>query len=334
MGRSVHRRPAFSLLELLVVIGIIAVLIGLLLPAVQAIRESAQATRCRNNLRQIALATLHYHDVQSAFPPARNMVPLDPNTPPPQGGFDELDSLTWLVRIMPYVEQTAAYQRFNINDYYGNQTPETRTQAVETYLCPARRGAGDAVCPTTHGEPVTLPCGCTFPGEIIPTGATSDYGGNHGDLSPGSSGLATDFYWGGRGTGVIITSRFHNFERVCDWSDRISFADVTDGSSATFLVGEMHIPASKLNTPPNNGPAYDGRRFFNSTRVGGPGVPIANGPFDDVFGMSPYAFGSWHKGVCHFAFADGHVSAIRNDISTALLERLCHRADGSVVPEM
>lgn len=326
-------RPALTLVELLVVIAIVAVLIGLLLPAVQVVRASAQATRCRNNLRQIALATLHFHDAQGSFPPARNTVRLDPNAPPIPGGFDELDSLSWLMRILPYIEQKPAYDQFNVDDYYSGQTFAARTQVIDTYLCPARRGREDAVCPTTIGPPITFPCGCSFPGQVIPSGATSDYGGNHGDLSPGSSGLPTDFYWGGRGTGIIISSVFVSLERKFEWVGHLRIADVADGLSSTLLVGEMHVLAGRVNSLPDNGPAYDGSRFFNMSRVGGPGVPIAKGPYDDVFGMGIYAFGSWHKNVCHFAFADGHVVPIRNGISTEALERLCNRADGFVAPE-
>jgi prepilin-type processing-associated H-X9-DG protein len=58
---------------------------------------------------------------------------------------------------------------------------------------------------------------------------------------------------------------------------------------------------------------------------------LGNGPDDEVFGMGLYAFGSWHPGVCHFAFADGRVSAVSSHLSTAVLARLCHRSDGEVV---
>jgi prepilin-type processing-associated H-X9-DG protein len=108
---------------------------------------------------------------------------------------------------------------------------------------------------------------------------------------------------------------------------------VTDGTAATFLVGELHVPRGKLAAVPDNGPAYDGSRFYNMSRVAGPGVPLAAGPDDDVFGMGLYAFGSWHPGVVNFAFTDGHVTAVRTAVSTEVLERLAHRADGRPVPD-
>src|SRR5690242_9478416 len=106
------RRPAFTLIELLVVIAIIAVLIGLLLPAVQKVREAAARTQCSNNLKQIGLALHSYHDANSQLPAGANIAynaPPDPATKrPPQCPGDCRGNSMWVV-IMPYIEQGNMY---------------------------------------------------------------------------------------------------------------------------------------------------------------------------------------------------------------------------------
>jgi prepilin-type N-terminal cleavage/methylation domain-containing protein len=326
----VSRRRGFTLIELLVVIAILGTLVGLLLPAVAKVREAAAATRCKNNLRQLALAATLFADEAGAYPPARIV-----ERP---AGFDPPDlrcggrHASWLVRVLPYLEQQAVFSRWDLGAPVDENPTRARLQPVPVFVCPSRRTMDEAVAPRVQGPPIRLPCGCSFPGQMVVGGAVGDYGGNHGDLSPGSAGLPTDFYWGGNGTGVIISSRARcDGDRPLGWIDRVRPQDVTDGLSSTILAGEMHVPAGRVSQVPENGPVFDGSRFYNSARVGGPGVPIAHGPFDDLGGMGVFAFGSWHAGGCHFAFGDGRVAAVRPSLSTQVLERLCHRADAGVV---
>jgi len=325
------------LIELLVAIAIVAVLIGLLLPAAQKVREAANRARCQNHLKQLALATIHFHDTDGAFPPGRveNAGTATVLPKPPPGGYTDgavlFGSPTWLVRILPHVEQQAAYTNWNLRRTFQEHPSLARDHVVPLFLCPSRRGAQFAIAPTTQIGGITLPCGCGFPGETVTGGATADYGGNIGDLSPGSSGLPTDFQNPGRGTGVIVTCRGR--DDSTDWLDKIRVANVSDGVSNTVLIGEMHVSRGRLNATPDNGAAYDGSRFNNSMRAGGIGAPLGAGPDDDVFGMGAFAFGSWHPGVCPFAFADGRVVNIRVSISSATLERLCNRADGLPIEE-
>jgi prepilin-type N-terminal cleavage/methylation domain-containing protein len=124
-----HTRRGFTLIELLVVIAIIGLLIAILLPAVQAAREAARMTQCRNNLKQIGLALHNYHDVNRTLP-----------TADPGGGSDADSSISMastFVALLPFMEQAANYQHYNFalpNTDPGNQA--VVSQQLSFYLCP------------------------------------------------------------------------------------------------------------------------------------------------------------------------------------------------------
>ena len=136
-----RRRRAFTLVELLVVIAIIGILIGMLLPAVQQVRESARRTACTNNLKQIGLATLMFHDTRSAFPPAR----LTP-------GFraedqDCLGCASWMVHLLPYIEQGNLYDLWDFSLSYEDLDEAAVGTPVEVFLCSNRHTMQNANAP-------------------------------------------------------------------------------------------------------------------------------------------------------------------------------------------
>lgn len=340
-SRLAVTRRAFTIIELLVVIAIVGILVSLLLPAVQSVREASRATQCKSHLHQISLATELFHDAFGAYPPARYQ-PRPGAAPATDCGGDQT---TWIARIMPFLEQSAAAARWDFSQPYANHPQAVREGTLAIYCCPSRRSPVDAVgnglLTATATTWITLPCGCrvavTAEDSAVVSGAVGDYGGNHGDLSPGSSGLPTDFYYGGNGTGVIISSRARcNGNLPLGWIDRIAHKDVTDGLSNTFLAGEMHVPIGKLGQSPEDAFIFNGDDVFNSARVGGPTVPIVSdrrstGNSFQSAGNSLVAWGSWHQGVCHFAMADGSVRAIATTLDTETLGELCNRGDGQVV---
>jgi prepilin-type processing-associated H-X9-DG protein len=322
-----RQRTGFMLVELLVVIAVIGILIAMLMPAVQQVREAARRADCLNRLRQIGIAAHNFHDTYGALPPAR-LFPKFDGAPPFHRGLDEP---SWLVRILPFVEQQNFFDQWDLSASYQAHPNEVTSTVVSTFICPTRRSLEDAKAPDQiEMKQITLPCGCGgwFQVEVV-GGATGDYGGNHGDLSPGSTGSPTDFYWGGNGTGVIISSQAVELPGgQLNWVDKIRFADVHDGTSQTALAGEMHVPGDKLNAIPYNGPIYNGQDLSAFARIGGPGVPLGNGPGD----VGPFilGFGSWHPGSCNFTYADGSTRVIANQIDTVTLGQVCNRADGQV----
>lgn len=127
--KSAASHRGFTLIELLVVIGILAVLVGLIVPAVQRVRASAARLQCQNKLRQIGLGLHSYHDTRGSLPPGVG------------GDNSSYPSMSWLTRILPYVEQgdlwTRAVEAYGIDANFVNDPPHPRTTVVALYGCPA-----------------------------------------------------------------------------------------------------------------------------------------------------------------------------------------------------
>jgi prepilin-type N-terminal cleavage/methylation domain-containing protein/prepilin-type processing-associated H-X9-DG protein len=292
------RRTAFTLIELLVVIAIIAILIGLLVPAVQKVREAAARTQCENNLKQIGLAIHGYHDTKKTMPPSR----LGPQY------------ATWCVLILPYLEQTSLYNQWDLTQTYYVQPPTAITTSVSIFYCPSRRSP----MLSTQYEI----SGTGIPDSQEHPGALGDYACNGGQFSgPIVDNPAC------AGTMCMANGQSNN-------NQGISLLAITDGTSNTFLVGEKHSVISKWG---QSGPSYGEGSIYNGefprnfARIAGaPKFSLGQGP-TDLSGPWHCRFGSYHPGVCQFVFADGHVAALANSTDMATLQALAVRNDGQAV---
>lgn len=318
-------RAAFTIAELLVVVAIIGILAGLLIPAVQQARESGRATQCKNNLRQIGLATIQYHYANRVYPPARLRG---------RSFYDASEHCvstqpSWLARILPFVESATQAGRWDYYATFESHPDDLREWAPAIYMCPTRRSPEEAVIPSgTIERRMLFATGCSWTEMVeLVGGAVGDYAGNHGDFTGGSYGAETDYWRGGNGTGVIVSSRpLCSDGTPVDWIDKIRNKDLLDGLSKTFLAGELHVPSERLSKPPENAPIYNGMDLPAFARIGGPGVPLArNG--DDVT-MPIIGFGSWHPGVCPFVAADGSIRVLDNFVDPLVLRAYCQREDG------
>jgi prepilin-type N-terminal cleavage/methylation domain-containing protein len=342
------RRSAFTLIELLVVIAIIAILIGLLLPAVQKVREAAARASCSNNLHNIALAVHNYHDANGKFPPVR----IGNN------------HATWFVLIMPYMEQENISKGWDFKIRYVHQTDEYRRMQVRSYYCPSRRSAGDNL---VHQAEQVIPADITpppnfsgsssdtrFSGTNQPPGALGDYAANLGEYGFfASPPREICFGTGANGAlvqGTAVTDPADPL-KLLSWTSNTGISSITDGTTNTFMVGEKHVPAGMFGRlKVGDGSIYLGVWTTYSGRVAGIAHPLAKGPNDvDPVRAEPpppgqsgtwrpggdavYSkrFGSWHSGVCQFALCDGSVRAVRTSIDEVTLGKLAARNDGQVI---
>ena len=307
-------RRGFTLIEILVVIAIIAVLIGLLVPAVQKVREAASRMSCQNNLKEIALAAHNYHDANKRFP-AGGHLPAD------VGGVPTGRTNLW-IQLLPYLEQDNLYKTWDPNDNRKNVATDrnaAQVQVIKLLIC-----SSDALPETVvEGRAgVAPPWSWGFYG-------MSSYGGNAGKRSTPLPEMSRD--------GIFFID-----SRVC-------LADMsTDGSSHTLLFGERYhrdpnFELLKQVVAPGIAPlAQHGKWGF----VGGAGGIMTNvtlhsaAPINyrmptegDLLALTNRlpAFGSGHPGGANFAFADATVRFVSDSTPLATLQALSTRAGGEVV---
>ncbi|MGL6096492.1 MAG: DUF1559 domain-containing protein [Fimbriiglobus sp.] len=293
---STPNRRAFTLIELLVVIAIIAILIGLLLPAVQKVREAADRATCSNNVKQIGLAIHAFHDAQKHTPQ---------NAGPGAGGNNTTpNNWSFLARLLPYVEQGPIYDAgglgastmpaFDASFAGGKQTNYNR---IPTYLCPSDPSSDQL---RTDRANITTSYPTNYKGV-----AGSNWGwGTYQNTGPSGNNHGLD-----AGDG---------FSYRVDFGRKLRLGDVKDGLSNTLMIGE---DVADINT--HNAWAY------SNGATGTCAIPLNNGLHagDPGFGDATdwpnvYSFRSLHPGGGNFALGDGSVKFVNQSIELATYRAL------------
>jgi len=306
-------RSAFTLIELLVVIAIIAILIGLLLPAVQKVREAAARTQCMNNLKQQGLALHNYHDVNEYLPQGQRPWANPGVTTAPYEG-----SWTWMAYILPFVEQDNLARQAKTfatgggSNYYSWYNPACPVK-IKTYICPADPRGG-----------------------LVFAGASS-----------GIQDQALTTYLGNSGTTATA------FDGVLYMGSKVKLVHITDGTSNTLLVGERPPNSNLEFGWQFAAYGYDGQgngdcvmtsndiaiaNYFIANYSSSPNLPcdkpaaqkIGLQPGNPLIGCDAAHYWSYHPGGAQFLMGDGSVRMITYS-NNNLLPALSTRMGGEVV---
>jgi prepilin-type N-terminal cleavage/methylation domain-containing protein/prepilin-type processing-associated H-X9-DG protein len=318
---------AFTLVELLVVIAIVGILVALLLPAVQSAREAARRLDCRNNLRQMGVAVINYHDTQRHLPSSGNngTITRATGTPTSPKGTPFQQAGT-LFQILPYMEEVAAYSADDAT---------IRGLAVPAYYCPARRS------PVTRAGVDGLPLGLND--YAMPVWKDSTAGPGLG----GNNGGCWNF-WGDNAGDDINHPFYRNTVFVRGGKKTTAFppgrlSQLTDGTTNVLMISEKFVDPDryypvKLDEEPVQAPwgaplgftdmGYHGGFFWSTMRCSMYG-PIPDQPLANIAYWQ--MFGSAHPEGINAVFADGSVRTISYTISNPIFQLLCRKNDGLVI---
>jgi prepilin-type N-terminal cleavage/methylation domain-containing protein len=346
-----RRRTAFTLIELLVVIAIIAILIGLLLPAVQKIREAAARMSCTNNLKQIGLALHNYHDVNNTFPPGN----VQENTPTSRNW-----TASWATFILPFVEQDNLHRLYDFNldlrvisGTNGPNNQRVKSTPVNVYNCPSDPTAGQILIPASrnqNGSEGTWAASSYRCNGGLVDGAGAVYAGGGGQTNrwwDQFDGAPSEALGYGRGPLHVWGPKNGNAyppERI---------TTITDGTTNTLMVGEYYTSSTPTRT---TFWAYSAVGYSMSTLSVGirtsPSLTASPPTCQDRARLADYstcnalsslyppnigaepckhAWGSNHSGVFNFVLCDGSVRAISTRIDCAVFAALHTIAAGEVV---
>ena len=326
MNRSFIKR-AFTLIELLVVIAIIGVLIGLLLPAVQKVREAANRMQCSNNLKQLGLACLNYENTSSILPPGGTWLP----DPAATGNWSSAKD-NWLFKILPYVEQQGLYaqlvgdpNRTTPNNGYWSPT----LPAVSIFRCPSDPVLTDVSVSNYSGNLGPI---CT----VGPGGCTNPFG---------AFSYCNQPTWGYTSTSTQ-DDESNQLNQVrgtfCRLGVTIRLTDISDGLSNTILIGETlvwehdHIYSNRHWASANGGNSHcttvvpiNYKTDYHDT----PYTTSCSGNPDHNYANWAVCWGfkSNHTGGANFVFADGSVHFLSQTIDMKTYCLLGCRNDGQVL---
>ncbi|MEZ6140731.1 MAG: DUF1559 domain-containing protein [Zavarzinella sp.] len=342
-GYSPPNRKAFTLIELLVVIAIIAILIGLLLPAVQKVREAANRSKCTNNLKQIGVALHAYHDVTGYLPSAG----VSDQAPYGTGGSGW--GSAWTVFILPYIEQDNIYRQLVFTGQSGwgaaatNNLTVTRNVKINTYLCPSSPVGDTAPSPMSgigvaQANHYVSVCGAV-PGLIPGFTETRTWVGN-----PATAGCCVGGILGGGGamvpgvTKVTLPTIQDGTSNTILISEQNDFLFTQNGSKVRWGTGLLHgwMIGWHSSTSTWNGGSTDARIFQGTTvryrinqKTGwtnAPGHCGASGVCDNIGTNIP--LNSAHTGGVNALFGDGSVKFLRDSTQLNILAQLATRDDG------